>query len=402
MPRHVNVYAVIAMATIMVALFAGWTSWSGYRITSTPAQIRVLLDVRVLASESHIFLEEYLSGDTGETPGKITALLDEASALLAVLEGRSSGARADSQTTAGTIGDAGQRALLETARRDLDELVHLTTLRLHHQRSGAAGSEHDQQFDAAFERFLSSTKTLEDRLHDSSSRALHWFVLTQTLMTLLVLATFAWLYRLLRTRDARDAETLASLEQAHADVTTGRARMQQLNDRQNAMLALSRRVQSAIGVEQFSQVLLGELSERCDIVAGMVWLSRGHLGLRQVARRGTSHADTRPLELARGEGMVGQVALTGQVARYDIPPDYLSVDTGSVSFPPAHTLLLPVCYQDRTVAVFELVFLQSPPDDCRDFMQEVLESLAVRYFMFSSRENPEASPLSARQPATMA
>lgn len=401
MPRHVNVYAVIALATIMVALFAGWTSWSGYRITSTPAQIRVLLDVRVLASESHIFLEEYLSGDTGETPGKITALLDDASALLGVLEGRQSGGT-DTQTDASAIGNADQRALLETSRRDLDELLSLTALRLHQQRRGAAGSDYDQQFDAAFERFLASTKKLEDRLHESSSRALQWFVLTQTLMTLLVLATFAWLYRLLRNRDARDADTLATLEQAHADVTAGRAQMQQLNDRQNAMLALSRKVQSAIGVEQFSHVLLGELARRCEIVAGMVWLNRGRHGLRQVARFGTSHPDTRPTELAEGDGMVGQVARTGQATRYDIPPDYLFIETGSVSFPPSHTLLLPVCYQDRTVAVFELAFLHSPPDDCRDFISEVLESLAVRYFMFSSRENPEASPLSARQPTTPA
>lgn len=399
MPRHVNVYAVIALATIMVALFAGWTSWSGYRITSTPAQIRVLLDVRVLASESHIFLEEYLSGDAGESPGKITALLDEASALLAVLEGRPSGDNGQSRMSASAIGDAAQRALLETSRHHLDELVHLTALRLQHQRSGAAGSAYDQRFDAAFERFLTSTKTLEDRLHDSSSHALKWFVLTQTLMTLLVLATFAWLYRLLRTRDARDADTRATLEQAHADVTAGRARMQQLNERHQAMLALSRQVQSAIGVEQFSQVLLQELGERCDIVAGMVWLNRGRHGLRQVARRGTSHPDTRPAELDEGEGMVGQVARTAQAARYDIPPDYLSVATGSVSFPPAHTLLLPVCYQDRAVAVFELAFLHSPTDDCRSFITEVLESLAVRYFMFSSRENPEASPLSARATA---
>lgn len=400
MPRHVNVYAVIVLATIMVALFAGWTSWSGYRITSTPAQIRVLLDVRVLASESHIFLEEYLSGDTGETPSKITGLLDDASTMLGVLEGRQSGAAAG--TDASAIRHDEQLALLQTSRRDLDELVSLTALRLYQQGRGAAGSEYDQQFDAAFERFLTSTKQLEERLHESSSRALQWFVLTQTLMTLLVLATFAWLYQLLRKRDARDAETLATLEQAHADVTAGRAQMQQLNDRQNAMLELSRKMQSAIGVEQFSQVLLSELGGRCEIVAAMVWLNRGRHGLRQVARFGTSHPETRPTELAEGDGMVGQVARTGQAAHYDIPPDYLFVETGSVSFPPAHTLLIPVCYQDRTVAVFELAFLESPPDDCRDFIGEVLESLAVRYFMFSSRENPEASPLSARQVTTPA
>lgn len=280
MQRNVNVYAVIAIAMLAVALFAGWTSWSGYRLSSTPPQMQVLLD------------------------------------------------------------------------------------------------------------------------------ALRWFAITQTLMTLFVLATLGGIYRLLRGRDRREAATRAAMASAHAEVLHSREQMQRLNDRQNAMLAMSRKVQSAIGVEQFSQVLLAELCTACDAIVGMAWLNRGKVGLRCVASRcmggGTGGGmrggiGGRQLELDEGEGMVGQVAASGRMTSYAVPPGYLQIESGSLSLVPACTILLPVRYQDETVAVFEFALMAQPDADKLDFVQEMLESMAVRYFMFSSRENPESVPLSVRR-----
>lgn len=283
MQRNVNVYAVIASAMLAVALFACWTSWSGFRLSSTPTQMRVLLE------------------------------------------------------------------------------------------------------------------------------ALRWYVITQTLMTLLVLATLGWIYRLLRGRDQREAATRAAMARAHAEVLHSREQMQRLNDRQNAMLAMSRKVQSAIGVEQFSQVLLAELCTACDAIVGMVWLNRGKVGLRCVASRciggmgggmdgGTGGSiGGRQLELDEGEGMVGQVAKSGRMTSYAVPPGYLQIESGSLSLVPACTILLPVRYQDETVAVFEFALMAQPDADKLGFVREMLESMAVRYFMFSSRENPDAQPLTIRR-----
>lgn len=272
MQRNVNVYAVIAIAMLAVALFAGWTSWSGYHLSSTPPQMQVLLD------------------------------------------------------------------------------------------------------------------------------ALRWFAITQTLMTLFVLATLGGIYRLLRGRDRREAATRAAMASAHAEVLHSREQMQRVNDRQNAMLAMSRQVQSAIGVEQFSQVLLAELCTACDAIVGMVWLNRGKVGLRCVASRCIGGSGMgRQLELDEGEGMVGQVAASGRMTSYAVPPGYLQIESGSLSLVPACTILLPVRYQDETVAVFEFALMAQPDADKLDFVQELLESMAVRYFMFSSRENPESVPLSMRR-----
>lgn len=283
MQRNVNVYAVIASAMLAVALFACWTSWSGFLLSSTPTQMRVLL------------------------------------------------------------------------------------------------------------------------------KALRWYVITQTLMTLLVLATLGWIYRLLRGRDQREAATRAAMARAHAEVLHSREQMQRLNDRQNAMLAMSRKVQSAIGVEQFSQVLLAELCTACDAIVGMVWLNRGKVGLRCVASRciggmgggmdgGTGGSiGGRQLELDEGEGMVGQVAKSGRMTSYAVPPGYLQIESGSLSLVPACTILLPVRYQDETVAVFEFALMAQPDADKLGFVREMLESMAVRYFMFSSRENPDAQPLTIRR-----
>ncbi len=380
MPRTTNVYLLIAATLLAVLLLAALSAWSGWRLASTPAQQRQLLDVRVLAAEAHIYLEEYLGGDGEETPGAIQARLDEAARLLAVLAGDRT------QTGVSAIDDSDERRLLQQARHALATLADLTRLRLRQQQESAAGSSLDRRFDRAFDDFMAACKALETRLHQGTTAALRNFVLAQALMTVLVVASFAWLYRLLRRRDHRAASIANEMAAAHAEVMQGREQMQQVNARQEAMLALSRRLQSAIGVEQFSQMLLTWLCEQQQAVAGVIWLSRQEAGLRAVASWCTDTLARELDELANGEGLVGQVALTGQVAQHAQPPGYLHLESGLLRAAPSHSLLLPVRYRDVTVAVLELAFPAAPDAEARAHLQDVMETMAVRYYMFSQRD----------------
>ncbi|MDP2227535.1 MAG: GAF domain-containing protein [Moraxellaceae bacterium] len=371
----VNIYAVIASAMVMAVLFAAWTSWSGYRITRTPAQIRTLLDVRVQASESHIYLEEYLGGDSAESPEKILGFMRAATQQLAVLEG----SVVDANTP--PLTDADQRAKLRQATELLNELTRLTRVRIRLQGEGAAGSEYDLRFDTAFDSFLESCKALEDDLHAESVSALRTFILMQTLMTLLIIAMFSWLYRLLRNKENKESVIREEMQATHAELLKSRALMQEHNLRQEAMLQLTRKAQSAIGVEQFSHTLLTSLCDEQNAIAGMVWLSRHHGGLEPVARWCT-HGSTEDSG-NHADGLVAQVAHSGKAASYATPPRYLRIESGLVSANPGHVMVLPVRYQSATVAVFELAFIESPAPEARAFIEEVLDAMAVRYFMFS-------------------
>lgn len=396
MQRTANVYLLIAATLLAVLLLAAWSAWSGWRLASTPAQQRQLLDVRVLAAEAHIYLEEHLGGDGEETPAAILGRLDEAARLLAVLAGDRV------QAGVSALDDSQEQRLLLQARHALATLADLTRLRLGQQQGSGAGSSLDRRFDRAFNDFMAACKTLETRLHERTASALGKFALAQSLMTLLVMASFAWLYRLLRRRDQRAAKVADEMAAAHAEVMQSREQMQQVNARQEAMLALSRRLQSAIGVEQFSQMLLTWLCEQQQAVAGVIWLSRQEAGLRAVASWCTGTLARELDTLAAGEGLVGQVALTGQVAQHAQPPGYLYIETGMLRAAPSHSLLLPVRYRELTVAVLELAFPAAPTADTRAHLQEVMETMAVRYYMFSQRDRTTAdggAPRAAPSPA---
>lgn len=380
MPRTSPVYLLIGITLAAVLLCALWSLHSGSRLASLPAQTRVLLDVRVRTAEAHIYLEELLSGDGDETATKIIGHLDAATHQLAVLAGD----RLASEVS--PLRGAQERRLLQQARHDLASLTDLTRLRLRRSTHSAAGSILDRRFDRAFDAFMTSSRQLETRLHDNTAAALRTFVLTQGLLSVLVIGSFAWLVHLLRRRDAREADTRRDMEAAHAELMQSRALMQEANARQEALLALSRQLQSAIGAEQFSQMLLTAIGERQQAVAGVIWLCRQEEGLRAVASWCTDTLTTHLPDIAWGEGIVGQVAQSGVAARHSQPPGYLHLQSGSLRARPSHALVLPVRYRDITVAVIELAYLQPPDEKAQEFLEAVIASVAVRYYMFSLRD----------------
>ncbi|MCM3748398.1 CHASE3 domain-containing protein [Paenibacillus pasadenensis] len=63
---------------------------------------------------------------------------------------------------------------------------------------------------------------------------------------------------------------------------------------------------------------------------------------------------TLPSAFEYNEGLVGRCAAEQQLRHYDMPQDYVRVSSGLGSARPQHLLLVPVVYEQRTLAVIEL------------------------------------------------
>ena len=83
-------------------------------------------------------------------------------------------------------------------------------------------------------------------------------------------------------------------------------------------------------------------------------------------------------EIALGEGLVGQVALEKRVKRLNnVPADYLKISSGLGDTAPNTIVVLPVIFEEETIAVIELGLLTEPTDLINSFLTTITESIGV-------------------------
>lgn len=101
-----------------------------------------------------------------------------------------------------------------------------------------------------------------------------------------------------------------------------------------------------------------------------------------VTRSGRLDAGFRP-----GEGLAGQVAQERRTIRLDsVPPDYLPVSSALGTADPAQVIIMPVMYNDSLAGVLELGSFRPFSDDDIDFLNQVLEALAIAIDTSHSRQ----------------
>ncbi|MGY0040197.1 CHASE3 domain-containing protein [Pedobacter sp. NJ-S-72] len=83
-------------------------------------------------------------------------------------------------------------------------------------------------------------------------------------------------------------------------------------------------------------------------------------------------------EITIGEGMVGQVALEKRIKQLnDVPADYLKISSGLGNTTPNTIVVLPVLFEEETIAVIELGLLAEPTEIINLFLSTITESIGV-------------------------
>jgi PAS domain S-box-containing protein len=82
-----------------------------------------------------------------------------------------------------------------------------------------------------------------------------------------------------------------------------------------------------------------------------------------------------PREFALGEGLLGQAAQAGKAALLDVGS--LTLQTGIADFAPAQVLMIPVCYQERRLAVLVLGASQPVTDADRAALERLAAQLGI-------------------------
>jgi PAS domain S-box-containing protein len=146
--------------------------------------------------------------------------------------------------------------------------------------------------------------------------------------------------------------------------------------------------------ERVARLVLSEVSELVGVLAGVFYVRDRDDGSDQLrllasyARSGTSRP---PSTVQAGEGLLGQCALEGRrIIVTSVPAEYGAVSSALGRARPSMVVLLPVRFEQETLAVIELATFEDFTDVQLDFLDQLSESVAVVLNTITANERTAA------------
>ncbi|MGE5502905.1 MAG: GAF domain-containing protein [Actinomycetota bacterium] len=144
------------------------------------------------------------------------------------------------------------------------------------------------------------------------------------------------------------------------------------------------RLQQVHSTREISQVFLGEAHQLLGAYQGVVYVvDSGRLILS------ASYAGSEAVkdEIAIGETLLGECALSGDSRIIETPPDGIwTINSGLGDTVPAAVLLGSLRVHGETLGVVELAILHKPDEDTRQAFNEILEVLALNLSLALRRQ----------------
>lgn len=139
-------------------------------------------------------------------------------------------------------------------------------------------------------------------------------------------------------------------------------------------------------LRQLGARILRHLVPSVNMMVGVLYHRDGDRLFRLASHALADDGHNHPDELALGETMIGQCAVTGEVLSIDqAPPRYLPVRSALGERPRPALLLVPLKHESRTCAVLELAGFGPLNVENRQFIDRVAPSLAVALSSVYSR-----------------
>lgn len=158
------------------------------------------------------------------------------------------------------------------------------------------------------------------------------------------------------------------------------------NRRQRITGEYLQRVGGNLTATEIAGRTLSFLIEHTGAQVGVVFLVRGDR-LRRAAVWGLEGETASPDDLGRGETLIGQAAENRRRLRLThLPPDYHVIRTATGAASPAELLVLPVCHEERSLAVLELAALSPLADADVELADRIADAMAGMLVAAQARE----------------
>lgn len=226
---------LLVVTTGLIALMAaGFSYYTGYRMSAVYTPLAdAVMEIKLEATRAHLWFEEILSGDRNEDIDTVWSHLERADwYATAMLEG---GENSGSKFI--PLDNPSLLRKIEQVRQLLEQFRGLTRQRFAAHRNAGPGTAIDQQYDAAFKRFIQQADEVEAYFHALLKTDLkHFHSIQSGLLTLIFLITLVvgWLFyhferernrNLVQLSKANEELNHAVVHRDRADEEAGRIRL---------------------------------------------------------------------------------------------------------------------------------------------------------------------------------
>ncbi|MEE4196485.1 MAG: GAF domain-containing protein [Bacteroidales bacterium] len=134
--------------------------------------------------------------------------------------------------------------------------------------------------------------------------------------------------------------------------------------------------ESKLDLEKYSEKLLSNIARELDIVQGLLFKRAKNSEEFAIAGKYAYFGETEPKNFTLGETLSGQVAKNQTILNLsDIPENYITILSGLGTSSPNHLIIIPVIFNQETIAVIELASFKEFKKDIVDSFTEISEHI---------------------------
>ncbi|MDO7904853.1 CHASE3 domain-containing protein [Paenibacillus sp. JX-17] len=177
--------------------------------------------------------------------------------------------------------------------------------------------------------------------------------------------------------------------------------LERQNWAKDQIAATATMLQNPLGIHELTQQFVSRLAELLELPYALLYLVNEHTELKRSAAfaAGPEHGKEQGEAYFRaGQGLAGQCALENRMlVVHDLPPGYVSVNSGLGSAAPRVLILAPVSFEGRVRAVIEIAAMRPLHPEQMNLLQELCSILGVS--IHSTQINMEVQRLYAESQA---
>ena len=150
---------------------------------------------------------------------------------------------------------------------------------------------------------------------------------------------------------------------------------------QSNLASLLTKYQGISSINKLSEIFLAEITKITGALYGAFYVANKNLDSTEYIKTASfsgSGEDIGRESFKLGEGLIGQVAVRQQVFHSNsLPKDYRLINTGIGEIPPKSILIVPVKFEDKTIAVIELASIENFKSLEIELVENILESFGL-------------------------
>jgi len=228
-------------------------------------------------------------------------------------------------------------------------------------------------------QLIQSEKQLLIERKESISKSSQQSEIVVVLSSFIIFGLILFLFSYIKKTFNQQKETEAQILDSNIELEKISTENQQKNWLLSGATAINEAMRGEQEIEELAANITTGICNYIEAPIGAFFLvNQSKKTLRFEGGYAYQHTRNIRAEYRFGEGFVGQTAAEKKSKIFDnIPADYIKVNSGLGDAPPTCIYLIPIVFEDQTIAVIELGLSKKPSDTVSLFLNTIAESIGV-------------------------